>query len=151
MTRLITGAVAGTLATVPMTLFMENMHERLTGEPPRPLPPREVADALAVKAGVHRELSERDLQNLTLAVHFGYGALTGAVFGLMAPKNPAAAVGAGALFGLGVWAVSYLGWLPALGVRQPPKYDPPTRTRLMIASHVVWGVATGLMSRNGRK
>ena len=147
MKSVIVGAVAGTLATIPMTLFMEAMHRRLPGEPPRPLPPREVAEAFAVKAGVHADLSERDLQNLTLAIHFGYGALTGAMFGAISPRRSASALAAGMLFGVGVWAASYLGWLPAFGVRQSPAYDPTDRTRLMVASHVVWGGATGLLSR----
>jgi hypothetical protein len=147
MRSVIAGAVAGTLATIPMTLFMEAMHKRLPGEPPRPLPPREVAEAFAVKAGVHGDFSERDFQNLTLAIHFGYGALTGAMFGAVAPRGATNAVAAGALFGIGVWAASYLGWLPAFGVRHSPRYDPPTRTRLMVASHVVWGGTTALLAR----
>jgi uncharacterized membrane protein YagU involved in acid resistance len=143
MNRLLAGAAAGTIAAIPMTAFWEALHPRLEGEPPRPLPPREVAEGLAVKAGVNRELSEAQIQNLALLLHFGYGAVTGAVFGLVAPRQRGAAMGAGALFGLGVWTVSYLGWLPALGVRHSPRWDPPARTKLMIASHLVWGVAAG--------
>ena len=145
MTRVLQGAGAGFLATVPMTIVMEALHARLATEPPRPLPPREIAEAAVVKAGVSRQVSERDVQNLTLASHFGYGALCGAVFGAVAPKNPASAVGAGMLFGLGVWAVSYLGWLPVMGLRHSPRYDPPARSGLMMASHTVWGLTAGLL------
>jgi NO-binding membrane sensor protein with MHYT domain len=49
------------------------------------------------------------------------------------------------MFGLGVWATSYLGWLPAFGVRQPITYDPLPRTGLMIAAHLAWGMAAGLV------
>jgi hypothetical protein len=146
MKSVLIGALAGTLATIPMTLFMEAMHRRLPGEPPRPLPPREVAEAFAVKAGKRSDMSERDLQNLTLAIHFGYGALTGAMFGAILSQRGARAVGAGMLFGAGVWTASYLGWLPAFGVRQSPRYDPTDRTRLMFASHLVWGGTTGLVT-----
>ena len=145
MTNVFAGAAAGLLATVPMTIVMEALHERLPGEPPRPLPPREITEAAAVKAGVSRELSERGVEELTLVAHFGYGALCGAVFGLIAPARPAAAVGTGILFGLGVWAGSYAGWLPATGLRHPPQYDPVARSGLMIAAHLVWGAAAGLM------
>jgi hypothetical protein len=134
-----------------MTVFWEVMHERLPGEPPRPLPPREVAEGLAVKAGVRGDLSERDMQDLSLALHFGYGTVTGALFGALAPRQPAAAVAAGMLFGLGVWAGSYLGWLPRFGVRQPIDYDPVTRTKLMISSHLVWGASAGLLTSGSRK
>ncbi len=143
MNRLLAGAAAGAVATVPMTFFWEALHARLEGEPPRPLPPREVAEALAVKAGVNRELSEARMQDLALLLHFGYGAATGAVFGAVAPRHRGAAIAAGALFGLGVWTVSDLGWLPAFGVRQSPRWDPPARTKLLIASHLVWGAAAG--------
>jgi hypothetical protein len=148
--RLLMGAAAGTAAAVPMTAYWEYLHERLPGEPPRPLPPREIVEALAVKAGVSRHLSERDMQNLALGGHFAYAALTGALFGLVAPRRGAEAIGAGLVFGLGVWAASYLGWLPATGVRQPITYDPPARTRLMIGGHLLWGAVMGLMVGTGR-
>jgi uncharacterized membrane protein YagU involved in acid resistance len=151
LNRLLIGAAAGTAAAVPMTAYWEYMHTHLPGEPPRPLPPREIVEALAVKAGVSRQLSERDVQNLALAAHFGYAALTGALFGLMAPRRGVAGIGAGMLFGLGVWTASYLGWLPAAGVRQPVKYDPPARTGLMIGGHLVWGAVMGLMAGTPRR
>ena len=148
MNRFIAGATAGAAATVPMTMFWEVMHRRLDGEPPRPLPPREVAEALAVKAGVNRHLDEVQMERLAMALHFGYGTLTGALFGGLAPRNPARRVAAGMLFGLGVWTASYLGWLPAAGVRHSPRWDQPARTKLIIASHLVWGACAGaLLSR----
>jgi uncharacterized membrane protein YagU involved in acid resistance len=148
MNRLIAGAAAGAAATVPMTMFWEVMHRRLDGEPPRPLPPREVAEALAVKAGVNRHLDEAQIERLAMALHFGYGTLTGALFGFLAPREPARGVAAGMVFGLGVWTASYLGWLPATGVRHSPRWDQPARTKLIVASHLVWGACAGaLLSR----
>ena len=145
MRRALQGAGAGLLATVPMTIVMEALHERLPGEPPRPLPPREITEAATVKAGVSRQLTERDVQDLTLVAHFGFGAACGAVFALVAPERPAAAVGTGMLFGLGVWTASYAGGLPASGLRQSPRYDPAARSGLMIAAHLVWGLTAGLL------
>ena len=148
MNRLVAGAAAGAAATVPMTLFWETMHRSLDGEPPRPLPPREVAEGLAVKAGINRQLDEVQIEQLAMALHVGYGAFTGALFGLLAPRAPARGIAAGMLFGLGVWTTSYLGWLPATGVRHSPRWDQPARTRLIVASHLVWGAAAGaLLSR----
>ena len=145
MRNVLAGAAAGVAATVPMTMVMETLHEHLKGEVQRPLPPREIAEAIAVKFGVHGDLSERDMQNLSLALHVGYAALTGAVFATLAPRGKTTGAAAGALFGLGVWATSYLGWLPVSGVRQPITYDPVARTGLMIAAHVAWGAAAGLI------
>ena len=148
MHNLLAGAAAGAAATVPMTIFWEFMHVRMAGEPPRPLPPREVAESLAVKAGVNRQLTEVQMQWLSLAAHFGYGTVTGALFGMVAPQRRNAAIGAGMLFGLGVWTASYLGWLPATGVRHSPRWDPAARTRLLIASHLVWGAFAGAFLRS---
>ena len=147
--RMLMGAAAGTAAAIPMTAYWEYMHARLPGEPARPLPPREIVEAIAVRTGVSRELSERDVQNLTLAAHFSYGAATGALFGLVRPRGRTSTVAAGALFGLGVWAGSYLGWLPASGLRQPVTYDPVARTGLMVGGHIVWGVTLGLIAALG--
>jgi len=151
MNNALLGAAVGTVATVPMTVFWEVMHGHLPGEPPRPLPPREVAEALAVKAGVSRHMSETQMQWLALAAHFGYGAVTGAIFGAIAPRRLPSAIGAGMVFGLGVWTSSYLGWMPATGVRHSPKYDLPARTGLIIASHLVWGAVSGLLMSVGRR
>ena len=150
MRKLFIGAVAGMAATIPMTVFWEALHRRLPGEPRRPLPPREVVEALAVKAGASRHLSEVQVERLAMAAHVGYGTLTGALFGLVAPRG-ARAVPAGVLFGMGVWAGSYLGWLPATGVRHSPRYDVPARTALIVASHAVWGATAGLLRGARRK
>ena len=147
----VAGAAAGTLATIPMTVFWETMHDRLPGEPPRPLPPREVVEAIAVKMGASRHLSETDVEWLSLAAHFGYGAFTGAIFGTLAPRHVGTGVAAGMLFGLGVWATSYFGWLPATGVRHSPRYDLPARTGLIMSSHLLWGAVSGLLMATGRR
>ena len=143
MHNMLIGAAAGAAATLPMTVAMERLHEWLPGEPPRPLPPREILEGVADQAGVRHELREGEKQALTLAGHVGYGAACGAIFGVVAPRHPLAAVTAGAAFGLTVWAASYLGWLPATGVRHHPKHDPSARTGLMIGAHLVYGAATG--------
>jgi hypothetical protein len=151
MKTLLSGALAGAAATVPMTIVMETLHEILPGEPARPLPPREVTESMAAKAGVADRLDEPEMQTLTLGAHVGYGAACGAVLGLVVPRNTAAAVGVGMLFGLGVWAGSYMGWLPALNVRHDARDDPPARTGLMIAAHLVWGAAAGFELASGRR
>jgi uncharacterized membrane protein YagU involved in acid resistance len=143
MNSMLIGAAAGAAATLPMTMVMETLHERLPGEPARPLPPREIVEGMAAKAGAEDDLGERDKQKLTLAGHFGYGAACGALFGLVAPRGSGTALASGVVFGLTVWAASYLEWLPAAGVRHHPRHDPPARNALMIAAHVVYGAATG--------
>ncbi len=150
MNRLLIGTIAGAAATIPMTVVMETLHERLPGEPPRPLPPREITESLTAKAGVNEQIPEPEMEALTLASHFGYGAVCGAIFGLVAPRQMPAAIACGTLFGLGVWAGSYMGWLPAFDVRHDARHDPPARNGLMIAAHRVWGATAGVVVASGR-
>ncbi len=66
--------------------------------------------------------------------HLWFGALGGVAFGVIrrfAPGIPGGILGV--LFGLGVYAVSYKGWIPALGILPPPEDDRPGRPAVMIA------------------
>jgi putative membrane protein len=49
-------------------------------------------------------------------------------------------------FGLLVWAGSYLGLLPALGLLSPATQHAPQRNLLMIAAHLVWGAVLGAVT-----
>ena len=53
----------------------------------------------------------------------------------------------GVVYGLGVWAVSYKGWIPALGILPPPERDQPGRPVIMVAAHVVYGLVLGALVR----
>jgi hypothetical protein len=53
---------------------------------------------------------------------------------------------AGTLYGLVVWGASYLGLVPALGLLSPATRHPRRRNALMIAAHLVWGAALGLLA-----
>src|SRR5829696_1978233 len=60
MNRILLGALAGVAATGPMTLAMRLMHEQLPREERYPLPPRQVTEGLAEKAGVNEDLDEEE-------------------------------------------------------------------------------------------
>ena len=143
---LLAGALAGLAATVPMTIAMEAMHRRLPRRQRYPLPPRKVTMRAAGAAGVRHKLDESERLGLTLAAHFGYGTGAGALYGPLSRsvKGPAAVKGMG--YGLLVWAGSYLGLLPALGLLSPATDHPPRRNALMIAAHLVWGATLGLLT-----
>lgn len=139
-------AAAGVIATVPMTIAMEQLHRLDPHERSRPLPPREITEAV-VRRLAPRDVEEDELQRLTLLSHYAFGGVAGALFPLMAPKRTAPAVGAGVLYGLAVWSGSYLGLLPAFGVRHHAAKDSTSRSAIMIAAHLVWGASLGLMLR----
>lgn len=147
LSKLLTGALAGSIATAPMTLAMEAMHRWLPPSERYPLPPSEITTKLTSEAGVDQHLDQQQHTALTLVNHFAYGAGAGSIYALLASKLraplPAALWGIG--YGLVVWTVSYLGLLPALGILRPATEHPERRNLLMIAAHVVWGSVTGLI------
>ena len=54
---------------------------------------------------------------------------------------------AGPLFGAGLWAFSYVGWLPATGLYPPPTAEPSAGSGLMIPAHLIQtGTATAAVS-----
>jgi uncharacterized protein DUF6789/uncharacterized protein DUF1440 len=144
MNRVLLGALAGLAATGPMTLAMKLLHERLPREERYPLPPRQVTEGLAEKAGVNEHLDEEEREAATWVSHFAYGAACGALYGAVSGERlDERPLLAGVGFGLAVWAGSYLGWLPAAGVLSPATEHPARRNALMIAAHAVWGATTG--------
>jgi uncharacterized membrane protein YagU involved in acid resistance len=145
MNDLVSGALAGLAATVPMTGVMEVLHRRLPPQERYPLPPREISDKVMEEAGIDNHLDEQERKNLALLSHFAYGATVGALYGPLSRVSPLPPVLSGVAYGLCVWAGSYLGLLPALGILRPATEHPPRRTALMIAAHVVWGSVLGAL------
>jgi len=142
----LTGAAAGLAATVPMTAAMLAMHRGLPAHERFPLPPRRITTRAAGKASLLRRMDERHRTAVTLAAHFGYGTAVGTALGALAPRGPAKAAATGAGFGLLVWAVSYLGLMPALDLHPPAHRDTLRRNLLMVAAHLVWGATAGVVS-----
>src|SRR5438067_2365283 len=116
---IVLGSIAGCVATVPMTWAMDAMLRRLPRRERYPLPPRQIAMQVADEAGIKKHLDEGERLGITLLAHFGMGTAAGALYGLLARKQPLPGPLAGAGFGLAVWAANYLGLLPALGILRP--------------------------------
>ena len=135
--KLLIGAIAGIAGTAAMTSAMSRLHRRLPEKDQYPLTPREIVDSTAEQAGL--EPSDEAAKDITTAAHFAYGAATGA---LIAAAHPRIRPIAGAAAGVGVWAVSYLGWIPGFKILKPAVDHPAPRNALMIGVHVVWGAAT---------
>ena len=148
MNGLITGAIAGLLATIPMTMMMKALHAQLPREERYPLPPRLIVESASEKVEVRDDLDEEDKFAATLIAHFGYGATTGALYkGVLEAAGIKPTASNGVVYGLGVWTLSYLGVLPAMGLLATATEHPARRNALMIASHVVWGAALGATAR----
>lgn len=140
--RLLIGGIAGFVGTLAMTSAMTRLHQRLPKRERYPLPPREIVDSVTESVGA--ELSSESAKDITTAAHFAYGAATGA---LIAAVNPRIGPATGAAAGVAVWLVSYMGWIPSVGILKPATGHPGRRNRLMIAAHLVWGWSTAQAMR----
>jgi uncharacterized membrane protein YagU involved in acid resistance len=142
---LLNGALAGFVATVPMSAAMLTMHRLLPEHEQYPLPPHQITAELAEKADMEEHLDEPEHKLATTISHFAYGAASGALYASIAHRLPLSPAVGGALFGLAIWTGSYLGWLPAAEILRPATEHPARRNALMIVAHIVWGSVTGLV------
>lgn len=135
------GIRGGVLATLAMSAVMlAGQRAGLMGQQPPEKIAARVLDA-AGGDGSHRAARKP----LAALGHLGFGAATGALFGFL-HRQLRLGVPAGLhgiIFALGVWAVSYRGWVPALGIMPPPERDRPGRPIVMIIAHVVYGAVLG--------
>lgn len=145
MNQLIRGAIAGTLATLPMTLVIESINRSLPPRERKPLPPRQITEQVAERTGAEKRADERTLDVATMTTHFAFGAAMGACYGLLAPRARLSPALTGTGFGLLVWTANYAGVLPALRLQRWPQDRPPMRNTTMIVGHIVWGSVLGLV------
>jgi len=140
MNTMLRGAISGIVATVPMTVpIIVARRTGLIGAPP----PVEISANIAARTDLLPERTHEGFPVAWIVAHFGYGAACGTLFALVAPRLPSAPVAKGLVFGELVWAVSYLGYLPAMKLYPAPDDDAPPRTVVMIAAHAVFGLALG--------
>lgn len=86
---------------------------------------------------------------LAAVAHVGFGAGTGAAYALLPPaRRPAAR---GTVVSLLVYAVSYAGWVPALGALPAADRDRPDRQAVMAVAHGVFGVVLGRLDARWRR
>ena len=134
------GLSGGALATLPMTTVMAVAQDLgMLGQ----APPEKITSKLLHK--VHARPTGSELSLSTALMHFAFGAGSGAVYSVARPGQPSVARAAfeGALFGTAVWAASYAGWVPALGIMRAAHRDRPDRQLTMLVAHWVFGATMG--------
>lgn len=131
------GAAAGLLGTAALSATLTA--SKAAGWVPLSAP-HEISYRFRAKTGVHH-------LPVWFVGHYAYGVACGGLFSLLRPLVPAPRALAGAAFGLAVWAFSYLGVMPKLGLYPPARWDRPSRRRTMIAGHLIYGLVLGLAGR----
>lgn len=151
MNKLLGGALAGAIATVPMSVVMATMQRALPTREQYPLPPKEITTRLTEEVGIQGTLKEAETNALTMLAHYGYGAIGGAGYAFVEDVLPGRPAVKGMLFATCVWAGSYLSWLPAANILKPATEHPVRRTVLMIVAHLVWGASFGMVEARLRR
>lgn len=138
--RLARGAAAGLFASAGLAAAFELARAvGLVREPPAHRVWRQGLSRLGVPHSPRRRWTAGSLLG-----HAAYGAGLGALFSLWPSRK--APMGHGALFGLGVWAGSYAGWVPAAGLLPRPRLDRPGRQATLIVGHALYGAVLGAVS-----
>lgn len=141
VTAALDGGLGGGVGTVAMSgVMLATQRAGLMGKQP----PKVVTETALGAAGADH-MGPSATNALAVAAHFAFGIGYGAIFGLVDRRLRLPLPGAvrGALSGLVGWALSYKGWMPALGILPPPEQDRPGRPQSMILSHLAYGAALG--------
>jgi hypothetical protein len=128
------GFAAGLVATAVMTGV--RMAAKEAGLMERRPPHSEVVGRLRAITG-HTPWGRRAERSATIA-HYAFGGVAGAIYGVIEPRR-ARPVG-GVLYAGAIWAISYLGVFPRIGLMPRPTRDDIGRQVVTAADHVVYGV-----------
>jgi hypothetical protein len=149
------GALAGLVGTVCLDAVHFLRQRRAGGETSplkwefAPVPTWEQANAPGqvgrrlIEGFTRRELPDKSAWLISTAMHWGYGAGWGALYGVLAGSMRAPHALYGAPFGAVVWGSDYV-VLPQAGLYEPIwKYDRKT-LGVDLAAHVAYGSGTGI-------
>lgn len=143
--RVIEGAMLGAAAGLAASWVMSEFHgawkaasgEDQDGDDPNTV---KAADAVA-EAAVGEPVPDRYREPTGTAVHFGFGAFLGAVYGAAVEVRPATSAGFGAAYGAAVSLVADEMAMPALGLTPPaPEVAASTHLRGFV-SHLIFGLS----------
>jgi putative membrane protein len=140
---LLAGLIGGIIATAAKTLAERVYPPRTHGEP---VPTDVVTDRLSAT-----NLTPDQKQIASEAIHWGFGALTGAAYGALAEFYPAAAGKDGAKFGMTLMALTHEGVLPAMGLSAEPVNQTTREKTSEMTTHVIFGLVTETVRRYVRR
>lgn len=153
---LLAGAIGGLIGSWAMTQFHVALYGRGVTDTREPQSHRPVAgsrDALPDDAATRaaditaRALTEENLDRRgkragALLVHYAFGTVAGALYGLIGELKPGLRRGAGVPFGGVVWAGADEVLLPIAQLAHGPRAYPLSVHAEMLAAHVVYGWTT---------
>jgi putative membrane protein len=118
--------------------------------PPRTqgqIPPQ----AVLINRMSDRPLSEKEEEASVRVIHWGFGALAGAVYGTVAEYQPAVTGRLGTDFGVTLCGITHASTLPLMGLTEKPEDQPFREHASELVSHAIYGATTELVRRFTRK
>jgi putative membrane protein len=144
---IVKGAVAGMiggLAGAGAKMLAEKMFPpRVEGQTPPPV-------ALAEQV-TGRSLPEDQKRVAMHGIHWGFGAVAGAVYGAAVEVEPSLAAWKGAAFGVTLNRLTHESLLPKLGLSKPKDKQPAQERISEWVSHAVYGIFTDVVRRGVRR
>lgn len=134
MKGLLAGIAAGLVATAAKSIAEKFYPPHTHGE-------QDHAAALADKLGADR-LASAKRKAAAESIHWGFGALAGGAYGMLAEVYPAATARNGAQFGVVLGTLTQETILPKLGAAAEPEDQELREQSSEMVSHVVYGVVT---------
>ena len=150
----VAGLAGGLLASFLMEQFQAAWSAAAAAIAPSPKTPGRPADPATVKAAnaITEKIAGRKVPAAYKpaageAVHYGMGAGTAAVYGMLVEVAPFVTIGEGAAFGTGVFLLADELAVPATGLSKPRRQIPLTTHLYGLASHLVYGWITETVRR----
>lgn len=103
------------------------------------------------KGLLHHELTEQEKKIAEPAVHYGFGAAMGALYGGLAEYEPQVRTGLGTAYGSALFVVADEIAVPALGLSGKATKAPVSSHALGFTAHIVYGITTELVRKGVRR
>jgi putative membrane protein len=107
--------------------------------------------AVLVNRMSDRPLTEKEEEVSVRAIHWGFGALVGGVYGALAEYQPAITSRLGASFGLTLCGITHASALPMMGLTETPENQPAREHATELVTHAIYGVTTEVVRRAARR
>ena len=137
------GAIGGLVGAAAKAVGEAVYPPRTVGQIPPP--------AVLVNRIADRPLTEKEEEVSVQAIHWGFGALVGGVYGAVAEYQPVITSKLGATFGVTLCGITHASALPLLGLTETPGNQPAREQASELVTHAVYGVTTEVVRRVVRK
>lgn len=156
---LIGGLVASAVMNVVMGMGVEAMEralpreevERLMMKSPDGQTPTAKTASAVVERAVGRKLSAREAERMDPVVHYAFGGLLGALYGVLSSRAPVVGAGRGLGYGTAVWLGADVAALPALKLTKAPNEYPAGTHAFGLGAHLIYGATLDAFTAIARK